>query len=153
MLVFLFRVGQEGSSGGSGTVASFFGIAKGSINNYVRRTVMALLEMKEETVNWPGPEERDTMRKRLAAYGFRHCVGIIDSTLIELAFRPESYHECYFSHKSMYALNVMIICDDKKNYILQCRVAGVNSRQSCIQKFEVILQPWKLLQSSRVPIG
>ena len=117
LLVFLFRVGLEGSSGGSGIVASFFGIAKGSINNYVRRTVLALLEMKEETVNWPGPEERDKMRKRLAAYGFRHCVGIIDGTLIELAFRPESYHECYFSRKSMYALNVMIICDDKKKII------------------------------------
>ena len=114
LLVFLFRIGNEGSAGGSHRVSQFFGIAKGSVTNYVRRCVLALLEMKDDIVNWPDENERDEMRKRLSAYGFWHCVGIIDGTLIELAFRPQSYHECYFSRKCMYALNVMIICDDKK---------------------------------------
>ena len=41
-------------------------------------------------------------------------MGIIDGTLIKLVFRPEAYHECYYSRKCMYALNVLIICDDKK---------------------------------------
>ena len=31
-----------------------------------------------------------------------------------LEFRLEQYHECYFSQKCVYALNVMIVCDDKK---------------------------------------
>ena len=114
LLVFLYRIGKEGSSGGSGCVSVFFGIARGSVTNYVRRCVSAFLEMKDEIINWPDQEERDSMKRRLAAYGFRHCVGIIDGTLIELSFRPQSYHECYFSRKSMYALNVMIICDDQK---------------------------------------
>ena len=43
LLVYIYRIGKEGSSGGSLEVASFFGIGKGSINNYVRRCVSALL--------------------------------------------------------------------------------------------------------------
>ena len=117
LLVYLFRVGQEGNSGGSLHVASFFGIAKGSVPNYVRRCVKALLELKKEVVYWPNEEERMLMRNRLSLAGFRHCVGIIDGTLIELAFRPSVYHECYYSRKCMYALNVLIVCDDRKRII------------------------------------
>ena len=73
--------------------------------------------MKEEVIYWPDDKERLEMRKRLSAYGFRHCVGIIDGTLIQLVFRPEAYHECYYTRKSMYALNVMIVCDDKRRII------------------------------------
>ena len=73
--------------------------------------------MKDKVVYWPDKKERKEMRNRLALKGFRHCVGIIDGTLIELGFRPQAYHECYYSRKCMYALNVMIICDDKKRII------------------------------------
>ena len=117
LFVFLFRIGREGVSGGSGQVGSFFGIAKGSVNNYVRRCVRALLQLKDQVVYWPDKNERNEMRQRLSALGFRHCVGIIDGTLVQLVFRPEAYHECYYSRKSMYCINVMIVCDDKKRII------------------------------------
>ena len=106
LLVYLYRVGQEGVGGGCGPVGGFFGIAKGSIKNYVRRCVLALLQMKDDVVYWPDKRERKEMRNRLSVKGFRHCVGIIDGTLVQLAFRPEAYHECYYSRKCMYALNV-----------------------------------------------
>ena len=34
-----------------------------------------------------------------------------------LDFQPESYHECYYSRKCFYALNVMIVCDDRGRVI------------------------------------
>jgi hypothetical protein len=117
LLVFLFRVGKEGTGGGALSVASHFGIGKGSVKNYVRRCVKALHEIKDSVVYWPSQEERDLMKARLAAFGFRHCVGIIDGTLIVLDFKPEKYHECYYSRKCCYALNVMIVCDDRKRVI------------------------------------
>ena len=80
----------------------------------MNRVVSALKEIKKEVVYWPDASERKEMRNRLAAYGFRHCVGIIDGTLIILDYRPEAYHECYFSRKSFYALNVMVVCDDRR---------------------------------------
>jgi hypothetical protein len=114
LLVFLFRIGKEGSGGGPLCVSSHFGIGKGSVINYVRRCTHALLEMKDNVVYWPGQEEKDEMKTRLSANGFRHCVGIIDGTLVVLDTRPEKFHECYYSRKSCYALNVLIVCDDKK---------------------------------------
>jgi hypothetical protein len=117
LLVFLYRIGSEGKAGGSARVASFFSIGKGSVNNYVRRTVSALHEIIHEVVYWPDEAERKEMRKRLSPFGFRHCVGIIDGSLVILDNRPEAYHECYYSRKSFYALNVMVVCDDNKRVI------------------------------------
>ena len=117
LLVYLYRIGQEGGSWGSLDVASFFGIGKGSVNNYVTRVVSALHEIKDEVIYWPDKAERKQMRKHLSPHGFRHCVGITDGTLVILDYRPEKYHECYFSRKSFYALKVMIICDNKNRVI------------------------------------
>jgi hypothetical protein len=50
LLVFLYGIGKEGSGGGCLDVACFFGIGKGSVKNYVCRTVKALLEIEEEVV-------------------------------------------------------------------------------------------------------
>jgi hypothetical protein len=114
LLVFLFRVGKEGSAGSASAVASHFKIGRGSVHNYVRRTVKALHEIKESVVYWPDDTEKEEMKNRLSALGFRHCIGIIDGTLIMLDTQPEKFHECYYSRKSCYALNVMVICDDRK---------------------------------------
>jgi hypothetical protein len=114
LLVFLFRIGKEGTGGSAAAVSSHFEIGRGSVINYVRRCVKALHELKEEVVAWPNEDDKKEMKARLSALGFRHCIGIIDGTLVVLDFQPEKFHECYYSRKSCYALNVMIICDDRK---------------------------------------
>jgi hypothetical protein len=117
LLVYLYRIGKEGSAGGSFQVSQYFAIGKGSVENYVRRTIKALHEIMDEVVYWPDKDQRKEMRNRLSAYGFRHCIGIIDGTLVVLDFRPEAFHECYYSRKSFYAINVMIVCDDQRRII------------------------------------
>jgi hypothetical protein len=114
LLVFLFRVGKEGTGGSASAVASHFKIGRGSVHNYVRRCIKALHEIKPEVVHWPNNDEKEEMKSHLAALGFRHCIGIIDGTLVALDFQPEVFHECYYSRKSVYALNVMIICDHRR---------------------------------------
>jgi hypothetical protein len=114
LLVYLFRVGKEGTVGGALSVSSHFGIGKGSVKNYVRRCIQTLLEIKDDVVCWPSTSDHDAMKSRLAAYSFCHCVGIIDRTLVVLDFKPEKFHECYYSQKCCYALNVMVVCDDRK---------------------------------------
>jgi hypothetical protein len=86
VLVFLFRAGKEGTGGSASAVASHFGIGKGSVRNYVKRCVAALHEIKKEVVCWPDQNACNEMKARLTAMGFRHCIGIIDGTLIVLAF-------------------------------------------------------------------
>jgi hypothetical protein len=59
LLVFLYRIGSEGSGGSCGKICTFFGIGKGSVKNYVQRTVSALHEIIDEVVvQWPDSEER-----------------------------------------------------------------------------------------------
>jgi hypothetical protein len=65
-------------------------------------------------VYWPDENERDEMKARVASTGFQHCVGIVDGTLVVLEFKPKKYHKCYYSHKCVYGLNVMIVCDNQK---------------------------------------
>jgi hypothetical protein len=90
LLVFLWRIGKEGSGGGTLSVSSYFGIGKGSVVNYVRRCVKALHKFKDNVVYWPDEEEREMMKTRLSASGFCHCIGIIDRMLIVLDSRPEN---------------------------------------------------------------
>jgi hypothetical protein len=114
LLVFLYRVGKKGSCGSPIAVSSHFGIGKGSVNNYVSRCISALHKIHNDVIYWPDEEEHQQMKNHLAPSGFRHCTGIIDGTLVVLDFKPEHYHECYYSCKSVYVLNVMVVCDDKK---------------------------------------
>ena len=114
LLVFLYRVGREGSAGGDATVATFIGIGKGSVKNYVRRVTKALVRLKDDVVVWPRGEEKDNLKTRMKVnFGFQKCIGIIDGTLIPLARRPTEYGDSYFCRKQCYAINVQIVCDDK----------------------------------------
>lgn len=88
LLVFLFHIGREGTAGSNLAVSQYFGIGIGSVGNYVKYTIWALKEIKNKVVYWPNNEEKEQMKSRLACTGFRHCVVIIDGTLIVLDFRP-----------------------------------------------------------------
>lgn len=113
LLVFLYRCGRHGNSGSDHEVALYFGIASGSVKNYVKNIVTAIKSLEPEIVSWPNEEERNEMKVRLAATGFRHCVGIADGTLIPLTRKPKVFHECYFCRKNFYAINVLLVCDDR----------------------------------------
>lgn len=113
LLVFLFRVGRYGNSGSDHEVALYFGISSGSVKNYIKNIVAALKSIEADVVSWPNERERNEMKVRLATTGFRHCVGIADGTLIPLSRKPKVYHECYFCRKNFYAVNVLLVCDDR----------------------------------------
>lgn len=72
------------------------------------------MSLYDEVVRWPTASEREALASRIqTSYDFPHCVGIIDGTLLPLAFRPASDAEDYFTRKGGYALNALICCDDK----------------------------------------
>jgi hypothetical protein len=48
LLVFLYRVGKEGTWGSPAAVSQFFGIGQGSVGNYVKRTIKALKELRDD---------------------------------------------------------------------------------------------------------
>ena len=96
-LVFMYMLGKEGHESGQRAVSTFFGIGKGTSENYNHNITTALKSMEPEVVAWPDEEEREKIRARLAHTGFRHCIGLIDGTLFVLALRPGLHGECYHS--------------------------------------------------------
>ena len=113
----MYHCGRYGNSGSDHEVALYFGIASGSVRNYVQNIIRAIKELEPEVVSWPSEEERQEMKVRLASTGFRHCIGIADGTLVPLTRKPKIYHECYFCRKHFYAINVLVVCDDRGRII------------------------------------
>jgi hypothetical protein len=63
LLVFLCRIGREGSGGSSRNVADHFGIGLGSVRNYVKKVIVAIKSLEKEVIVWPDDDEREKMKK------------------------------------------------------------------------------------------
>lgn len=114
ILVFLYRLGRQGSDGSDLSIGTYFGIGSGTVRIFVGRVLIAVKELKDEIVFWPDNEERADIKRRIKVkHGFQNCIGIIDGTLLGLAFKPSRFGESYFCRKHIYAINIQILCDDK----------------------------------------
>jgi hypothetical protein len=75
-------------------------LGKGSVPNYVRRAITAILKLRSGYVGWPTPEERINIAERISKkFDIPKCVGIIDGTLFPLETRPLINGEDYFTRK------------------------------------------------------
>lgn len=62
--------------------------------------------------------ERSQTKARIGTQSFfKDCVGFIDGTLIVLAAAPTMHKEDYWTRKSVYALNSLLICNDQRRVI------------------------------------
>jgi hypothetical protein len=114
VIVYLYRLGREGADGSAISIATFFGLGKGTVSVYIARVVKAIKAFKNDVVHWPDAQEKENIKSRIRVkHGFQNCIGIIDGTLIGLATKPSVFGESYFCRKHIYAINVQIICDDR----------------------------------------
>lgn len=144
LLVALANLGLSGNGGGSPIKAKLFSLAgmwsyisgshlvclpdfrpalslraallaAGSVDNYTKRCLYAILQHEAEYVRWPDAAERAETKARIGAHSFfKECVGFIDGTLITFAAAPKKHKEDYWTRKSVYALNSLLICDDQR---------------------------------------
>ena len=115
LLVLLKYMGSEGNAASLLTVKQGLGIGKGSVKNYLERAVDAVLSLFNDTVFWPGEEERTEIAVRIREkHHFPKCVGFVDGTHLGLAFKPELDGEDYWTRKQSYAVSAMVVCDDFK---------------------------------------
>ena len=112
LLVFLYRIGREGVGASLSALSAFFKLGKGTLRSYILNVLKAIIKHKEDVIYWPSEQERKEISDRLTPYGFPHCVGIIDGTLIVLDRRPAGDFESYYSRKSNYSINCAVVCDD-----------------------------------------
>ena len=112
-MVFLYYVGTSGNASNPSKIGNFFGISKGSVINYTNRVTAALCDMKDDVVFWPDADERSQIGACMRdKYQFPFCVGIADGSLLPLQWRPPLHGDDYFTRKSNYAVNVLVVCDD-----------------------------------------
>ena len=115
LLTTLKYFGSEGNGAAGIKIKEGLGIGKGTVLNYVNRTVTALLSLEADCLFWPSIEERTEIAGRIRAkHHFPYCVGIIDGTHLGLAVKPEEYGEEYWTRKQQYALAVLVFVDDQK---------------------------------------
>ncbi|KAG3113212.1 hypothetical protein PI124_g17673 [Phytophthora idaei] len=114
LMVFLKFIGTHGSDACVENLSAIFNVASGACFDYIERVTSALLELYDDVVGWPTADERKKITKRVCAgYDFPHCVGVMDGTLISLAFQPVLNGEDYYTRKGSYALNALICCDGR----------------------------------------
>lgn len=112
-MLLLKYLGSFGNSNSATNLAQFFGLGKGTIDNYLDRAATAILSLQGEAITWPDVDERREIGRRIQEkHGFPNCVGLIDGTLLPLAFKPIANGEDYYTRKANYAVHALITCDD-----------------------------------------
>eukprot|EP00644_Phytophthora_capsici_P003156 jgi/Phyca11/103150/e_gw1.7.639.1 len=112
--VALDRFGSYGTGASLYRCQRLWAVGKGTVDDYTDRVVEALLAVSSDHVRWSTKEERRNTPRRMAALGFRGCIGFIDGTTSPLAQKPSIDGECYFDRKQRYSFNAQVICDDRR---------------------------------------
>eukprot|EP01035_Chromulina_nebulosa_P002733 gene2733-3722_t len=97
LAVALNRLGCYGNGASIGRVARFSGISNGSVWNYTKRVIEAILTLTPDYVYWPDADKRRAIAARFyAKHGLSNCVGIVDGTPVVFMQRPGVDGETFF---------------------------------------------------------
>jgi hypothetical protein len=114
-MVMLKYFGSQGGACSATVVKDGLSIGKGSVMNYVDRSVSAVLQFRNRRIFWPEPEERQAISNRIRdIFMFPEVVETVDGTHLGLSTRPVCHGENCFSRKSNYAIVAMVVNDDKR---------------------------------------
>lgn len=106
LATFLMRYGQRGS--GVMAVSKKMGIGYGTVFLYCWRVGRALRELGVEVIVWGDDARKTATATRFENLsGLRHCVGIIDGSLIRLAEIPDTWGVTYFCRKKFPAVSLL----------------------------------------------
>ncbi|EEY69385.1 uncharacterized protein PITG_05614 [Phytophthora infestans T30-4] len=105
-----------GSMDGQGHAADFLSVGGHTPESLLaKRVVTALMRIKSEVICWPGLRERREIAERIKNVSdLPNYIVLIDGTLFPLSQRPENHGEDFFSRKSSYAINGLIVCDGRE---------------------------------------
>jgi hypothetical protein len=114
-LILLKHLGTQGNGGSISQLKLGLGIGKGSVYNYLRQAVDAVLSKYSAFVFWPEADERKEISDQVQKDKFfPKCVGFVDGTHLGLAFKPTKEGEEYFTRKQSYAVAALVSCDDMR---------------------------------------
>jgi hypothetical protein len=77
-----------------------------------------LLALKDSEISWPDANERAAISRRYARnHGMPGVVGVVDGTPVVLCQRPHVDGEVFWTRKGHYAINLQLVCDDRRKII------------------------------------
>ncbi|EGZ15972.1 hypothetical protein PHYSODRAFT_316091 [Phytophthora sojae] len=102
-----------------GTTAngSSLGLGTGTLDVFTARITIALIDMSDEYIKWPSPDERSQTARRMRREGFPGCVGFIDGTTFPFVQKPGVDGQCFCNRKHRYSLNGQVVCDVHRRII------------------------------------
>jgi hypothetical protein len=151
--LFSRYIGGYGNQKSVLKISRDLGLGKGSIPNYLSKTITEILKLRSEYEFWPTPEERiniaEMIRKK---FDIPNCAGIINGTLFLLESRPLISGEDYFTRKGFYGINWFHnMWRFWKDYGYSYWLAWSCARQLCLGEFNHLPEPRELFYAQRVP--
>src|SRR5205807_2412864 len=96
LCVFLYRLGGAEGGGSHSRTGILLGLGEGTVSLFSNRVLQAILNLREEYIQWPTSSQGDQIKERIA-YGskqvFQDCIGFIDGTFVNLKYAP--VHDWY----------------------------------------------------------
>lgn len=120
LATFLYRMGSKAEGGSQEQVGDSIGLGSGTVLNFCRRVMTAILSFRSEYIQWPTEAEHAAHKQRVCAASqgvFASCVGFVDGTFITLEYAPLKDWSFYYNRKSSYALNAMVVCNDHRRIL------------------------------------
>lgn len=118
LALFLAKLGRYGNGASVGILARTFGVSEGSVSNYCKRCIVAILALEKATVVWPTAIDRKRIAGRVGQrFGFPGCVGFVDGTLFPVYSKPSINGEDYYTRKGFYGMAGMVVCDDQRRIL------------------------------------
>ncbi|DBA05215.1 TPA: hypothetical protein N0F65_005065 [Lagenidium giganteum] len=113
--VFLHYLGFSGNGASYSQIGRLGCCVAGTVMLYVTRCMYAVLQLRQSVLVWSDAREHVEMADAFQSeYLFPNCICAVDSNLIPLAFKLEMCGEDYYTRKGTYAVNTMIVCDDRR---------------------------------------
>eukprot|EP00842_Homolaphlyctis_polyrhiza_P002925 jgi/Hompol1/3633/HPOL_006657-RA len=117
LLVVLNRLGFHGNGVSQAKLSRFHATSVGSVNNFTRRVITAILSLRSVYLSWPNAQRRLEISHVFERdYGFPDCCGALDGTLFPFDLKPQECGEDFYTRKGTYATNAQVICDH------ECRI-------------------------------
>ncbi|KAL3683361.1 hypothetical protein R1sor_001383 [Riccia sorocarpa] len=111
LAVVLDRFGHEGNGACLDQSMLMWGISHGTMVNYTNRVMTVLESAMAHEIALPNRQERAVNSC------FLGCIRLVDGTLVKLTQRSCDDGETYFDRKSIYSMNVQVICNQNKRVI------------------------------------
>jgi len=97
----------------------FLGVSVGSVANFTRRFIQAVLDSLKYIIRWPSDTDLQSVMDGFAPVGLKrlpNVIGAIDGSHIPIKQPPTVHHKRYINRKNFHSIVLMAIVDDTEKF-------------------------------------